>query len=75
MAFNGIRALSVKPTVFQTYSNRVDEANALRTWGFSGASSWYKNSKGRATQNFPFSSYEFWWRTHELNLADYDLKY
>jgi 4-hydroxyacetophenone monooxygenase len=75
MAVNGVRALSVKPTVFESYSNRVDEANALRTWGFSNASSWYKNSKGRATQNFPFSSYEFWWRTHEINLADYDLKY
>ncbi len=75
MAFNGIRSLSVKPSVFQSYSDRVDEANALRTWGFSGASSWYKNSKGRATQNFPFPSYELWWRTHEVNLAEYDLRF
>jgi len=64
----------VKREVYDDYSARIDEANALRTWGFSSCTSWYKNAKGRVTQNFPFSSYEIWWRTHELNLADYEVR-
>jgi len=75
MMTNGYRSIAVRQDVYQAYSDRVDEANALRTWGFSNASSWYKNAKGRATQNFPFSSYEFWWRTHEVDLADFELTY
>jgi len=74
MIEGGCRALSVKQDVYDTYAARVDEANALRTWGFSACTSWYKNAKGRVTQNFPFSSYEIWWRTHELSLADYELR-
>ena len=74
MLATGSRALSVKREVYDDYSARIDEANALRTWGFSSCTSWYKNAKGRVTQNFPFSSYEIWWRTHELNLADYEVR-
>ncbi|MFD0849732.1 flavin-containing monooxygenase [Sphingosinicella xenopeptidilytica] len=75
MTLQGFRSLSVKQDVFETYSDRIDEAGALRTWGFSDVSSWYKNSKGRSTQNFPFSSYELWWRTHQVDLSDYELTY
>lgn len=74
MVARDCRALSVKQDVYDAYSARIDEANALRSWGFSSCTSWYKNAKGRVTQNFPFSSYEIWWRTHEINLADYELR-
>jgi 4-hydroxyacetophenone monooxygenase len=65
------KAMDVKPQVFDGFTERVDEANRLRAWGFSKVNSWYKNSKGRVTQNFPFSTSELWQRTHEVNPSDY----
>ena len=64
-------AMDVRPEVFHSYMERIDQANRLRAWGFSKVNSWYKNSKGRTTQNFPFNTAELWQRTRELNLADY----
>ncbi|MGA7327616.1 MAG: NAD(P)/FAD-dependent oxidoreductase [Rhodomicrobium sp.] len=65
------KAMDVKSEVFRTYAERVDAANRLRAWGFSKVNSWYKNSKGRATQNFPFSTSELWQWTRKVNLSDY----
>jgi 4-hydroxyacetophenone monooxygenase len=65
------KAMDVKPQVFSGFTERVDEANRLRAWGFSKVNSWYKNSKGRVTQNFPFSTSELWQRTREVNPSDY----
>jgi 4-hydroxyacetophenone monooxygenase len=68
---SGGKAMDVKPEVFRRFTERVDEANLLRAWGFSTVNSWYKNSKGRATQNFPFSTSELWQRTREVTQSDY----
>jgi 4-hydroxyacetophenone monooxygenase len=68
---SGGKAMDVKPEVFRRFTERVDEANLLRAWGFSMVNSWYKNSKGRATQNFPFSTSELWQRTREVTQSDY----
>jgi 4-hydroxyacetophenone monooxygenase len=42
-------------------------------WGASTVNSWYKNSAGRVTQNWPFSLLEFWERTLKPDPADYEL--
>jgi len=65
------KAMDVRPEVFRAYMERIDRANRLRAWGFSKVNSWYKNSKGRTTQNFPFSTSELWQRTREVSPADY----
>jgi 4-hydroxyacetophenone monooxygenase len=69
----GHQSMEIKPQVFESYNQRVDQANGLRAWGFSRVNSWYKNSKGRVTQNFPFNAVEFWRRTHEVEATDYRL--
>ena len=69
----GHQSMEIKPQVFESYNQRVDHANGLRAWGFSKVNSWYKNSKGRVTQNFPFNAVEFWRRTHEVEPTDYHL--
>ena len=68
---SGACALDVTEEAYTRYSERVDEANAHRAWGFSKVNSWYKNSKGRVAQNYPFSSAELWQRTSKVALADY----
>ncbi|WP_273452322.1 flavin-containing monooxygenase [Nevskia ramosa] len=64
-------AIDVKADVYDQYNVRLDQANALRAWGFSAVNSWYKNAKGRVTQNWPFTGLELWRRTRQINLNDY----
>jgi 4-hydroxyacetophenone monooxygenase len=69
----GRRALDPKPEVHDAYNRRIDEGNALMAWGAPNVRSWYKNAKGRVTQNWPFSLLEFWQRTRTPDPADYRL--
>jgi 4-hydroxyacetophenone monooxygenase len=66
-------ALDVRPDVHDAYNKLVDEGNLQRAWGASDVNSWYKNAKGRVTQNWPFSLLEYWQRTRQPDPADYEL--
>lgn len=70
---DGLGSLECRPEVHDAYNARIDEANLLRTWGFSKVRSWYKNSTGRTAQNWPFSVIEFFEQTRSPNTADYVL--
>lgn len=65
------RSMEVRGQVYDDYNARVDERNRQLAFGFSKVNSWYKNSKGRVSQNFPFYADEFWRLTHKVELADY----
>ena len=64
-------SIDCRPDVHDAYNERIDAANKLRTWGFSGVNSWYKNQFGRVAQNWPFSVLEFWEQTREPVSSDY----
>jgi 4-hydroxyacetophenone monooxygenase len=68
----GRRALDVRPEVHDAYNRRIDEGNLNMVWGVSTVNTWYKNAKGRVTQNWPFSLLDYWRETREPNLADYE---
>ncbi|WP_448627670.1 flavin-containing monooxygenase [Geodermatophilus sp. URMC 64] len=70
---SGHRALDVRPSVVESFCERVDAANRLRAWGASQVSSWYKNAFGRASQVWPFSLLEYFTLTRECELADFEL--
>ena len=40
-------------------------------WGSPLVSSWYKNEKGRVTQNWPFALVDYWNATVEPNPDDF----
>lgn len=44
-------------------------------WGTSHVRSWYKNRKGRFTQNWPFTLLEYWTLTRAPDPADYVFTY
>lgn len=69
---SGVDDLTVKSEVNDEYNKRLDHTSSLMTWGWSSVSSWYKNSSGRVTQNYPFSMVEFYQRTHTVNQDDYE---
>jgi 4-hydroxyacetophenone monooxygenase len=64
--------MDVKKSVHDAYNAKIDEENEMMAWGVPGVSSWYKNSKGRVTQNWPGTLLEYWSLTREPDPADYE---
>ena len=73
MVDKGARAIEVKRDVHDAFNARVDAANAQMAWGVEGVSSWYKNAKGRVSQNWPFPLVDYWEATRSPNLGDFEL--
>lgn len=71
---SGSRSIECKPDVYEDYNSDVDETNRSMAWGASTVNTWYKNEKGRITQNWPFSLLEFWERTRSVDPSDYILR-
>ena len=69
----GCEALDCKQSVHDAYNQWVDEGNLQMAWGAANVRSWYKNSQGRVTQNWPFTLLEFWNRTQVPDKSDYTL--
>jgi 4-hydroxyacetophenone monooxygenase len=67
----GHKAIEVKRDVHDAFNDRVDAANSTRTWGVPGVSSWYKNRKGRVTQNWPWRLVDFDIETREPKPRDF----
>ena len=68
----GKATMDVRREVHDAYNERVDRGNALKAWGTSGVTSWYKNPDGHVTQNWPFTLLEFWTQTREPDPSDYE---
>jgi 4-hydroxyacetophenone monooxygenase len=66
-------ALDCRREVHDAYNVAVDEGNARMAWGTGTVNTWYRNAHGRIAQNWPFTLLEFWQRTREVDLADYEL--
>lgn len=66
-------AMDLRPEVYEHYLRRMDEANGLRAWGWSGVSSWYKDANGRSPIMWPFTTKEYWEGTREVRPEHYAL--
>ena len=65
-------AMDCKVDVHDAYNQRIDEGNLAMAWGTPHVSSWYKNSSGHVTQNWPFTLLEFWAQTRRPDPDDYE---
>jgi len=65
------RAFDCRQDVHDAYNERIDAANRRRAWGIGDVHSWYKNERGRVTQNWPFNVIEYWQQTREPNPGDF----
>jgi 4-hydroxyacetophenone monooxygenase len=72
LLLEGHAALDCRPEVHDAYNKVIDEGNLNMAWGAADVPTWYKNAKGRVTQNWPFSLVEFWKQTREPNPGDYE---
>lgn len=73
MLAGGHRAMDVRKDVHDAYNELIDDGNRRRAWGASTVNAWYKNSYGRVSQNWPFTLMDYWQRTRQPDLSDYDL--
>jgi len=70
---SGHRAMSCRRDVHERYGREMEEGNALMAWGVADVPTWYRNARGRVTQNWPFDLHSYWARTRRPDLADYEL--
>ena len=59
----GCHTIECRKEVMDSYNRRIDALNRQRAWGAPSVSSWYKNSTGRVTQNWPGTHREWWEET------------
>jgi 4-hydroxyacetophenone monooxygenase len=70
---SGHRTMSCRHDVYERYAEEMEEGNARMAWGVAHVPTWYKNKRGRVTQNWPFDLLAYWTRTREPDLAEYEL--
>jgi 4-hydroxyacetophenone monooxygenase len=73
LAQTGSSALEVRQDVSDAFNAEVDAANAKMAWGAPQVSSWYKNARGRVSQNWPYPLVDYWSATRSPNPEDYQL--
>ena len=66
-----IDAIDCRQQPFDEFNERIDRENQTKAWGIPRTKSWYKNSKGRASQTWPLSLFEYWRMTKDVHLSDY----
>ena len=71
MAETGAETLEVRGDVHDAFNVKVDEMNAKMAWGAPQVTSWYKNDKGRVSQNWPFPLVDYWTATLAPNPSDF----
>ena len=72
LAEQGRTAMDCHREAYDDYAALMDEHNAQMAWGISRVNSWYKNPKGRVTQNWPLPLIDYWRRTRHPNPTDFE---
>ena len=70
----GYAAMEPKRDIHDAFNETIDAGNAAMAWGSPQVTSWYKNAKGRVTQNWPFPLVDYWTRTRAPNPADFEFE-
>lgn len=65
--------LDVRQEACDAYNAWINDGNAQMSWGQSSVNTWYKNARGKITQNWPFTLLEFWLQTREADPSDYEV--
>jgi len=71
LAAQGARAMEPTFEAAQADAQRVAAAARGMAYGIDGVRNWYKSASGRVTQNWPFSTVDFWRQTREVQAEDF----
>lgn len=67
----GAGAAECRKDAYDQYNRGVDQAHAAMVWTHPGASTYYRNSRGRVVVNNPYRVIDYWHMTRHADLADY----
>ncbi len=70
---NGVRAMDVKPAVYEDYTRRLIAELETLVWSHPAADSWYRNRAGRVVTTSPWRLADYWKWTRQPDLSDYTL--
>jgi 4-hydroxyacetophenone monooxygenase len=70
----GSSEMEVRKDVHDSFNERVDAQNERMAWGVAQVTSWYKNAKGRVSQNWPFPLIDYWKATLAPDPSDFILR-
>jgi 4-hydroxyacetophenone monooxygenase len=70
---SGHLAMDCREAVHDAYNRKIDAQNRERTWGAASVNTWYRNAKGRISQNWPFGLLDYWKQTRSPEPSDYEL--
>ena len=70
---NGLHSLNLRPDVMRAYNEKVQSDLADTAWAKVDRS-WYKDDAGRITNNWPHSTFSYWWRTRRVDWSAYRLR-
>jgi len=71
LAASGARAMEPTVEAAGDDAQRVAAAARGMAYGIDGVRNWYKSASGRVTQNWPFSTLDFWRQTREVRVQDF----
>ena len=72
MSDRGFAALDVRPEAQAAFTAEMQQALAETVWADID-SSWYKNERGRITNNWPYTTASYFFRTRRVDLSHYRL--
>ncbi len=70
---NGVKAMDVKPEVYDDYTRRLIAELETLVWSHPAADSWYRNRAGRVVTTSPWRLADYWKWTRAPDLNDYTL--
>ena len=74
MFANHITEIECREDVCADYNALMADMHSRMVWTHPGASTYYRNSKGRVVMNSPWRTTDYWKLTREANLADFVAK-
>jgi hypothetical protein len=66
----GFKYLDLRPEVMAEFNRELQAELRGTSWAAAGQS-WYKDAAGRITNNWPYSTAWYWWRTRRLDIRQY----
>ena len=70
---NDVKALEVREDICRDYNVLIDTRSRECAWGSEHVDSWYKNSEGRVSQNWPGTHWEWWQQTRTPDPGDFHI--
>jgi cation diffusion facilitator CzcD-associated flavoprotein CzcO len=69
-----LRAVEVRPDVYEAFNRDTDERLGGSVWNKGGCASWYLDSNGRNGVWWPGFTWRLWQRTRRFDPGDYELR-